>query len=326
MSLFRRHRWFLPAAGLTLAFAAVSLIAHKGFALTAFADVAELAIFAAATAALWANSLGRPAPERSFWILMTAGFSLWVCNQGAWLYSEVLQRRAIPDPYFFDIVLFFHVVPLIAAVAWRPDLLKRPGTARLSVLHFLMLLGWWTFLYAFIVFPHQYVVLNVDSYDFYYDRLYLLENILLVVVLGFAAWTSSGGWKRLYTHFFLACSAYGISSQFLDRAVANGTYYSGSLYDVPLVGTVLWIAGAALSARQWELTPTEPPKDFRWKKIIPRLTMITILSSPRWACGRSWMTIPRRLHAPSVYLRCSRPCSCWAPSFSSASMCRIKPW
>jgi len=300
MSPFRRHRWFLAAAGLTLAFTAVSLTAHKGFALTAFADVAELSIFAAVATAMWANSICRPPSERSFWILMTAGFSLWVCNQGAWLYSEVFRRQPIPDPYFFDIVLFFHVVPLVAAVAWRPDLLKRPGSARLSALHFLMLLGWWTFLYAFIVFPHQYVVLNVDAYDFYYDRLYLLENTLLMAVLGFAAWTSSGGWRRLYTHFFLACALYSVSSQLLDRAVVNGSYYSGSLFDVPLIAVVSWMAAAALSAREWELAATEPPKDVRWKKIVPWLTMLTILSLPVLGL---WTLIKDDSAAPSRVFR-----------------------
>ena len=39
MSLFQRHRWFVAAAGITLAFAVVSLTAHKGDALTAFADL-----------------------------------------------------------------------------------------------------------------------------------------------------------------------------------------------------------------------------------------------------------------------------------------------
>ena len=50
---------------------------------------------------------------------------------------------------------------VIAAVAWRPDLLAKRGKILLSVLNFLMLFGWWIFLYAFIVFPHQYVALNV---------------------------------------------------------------------------------------------------------------------------------------------------------------------
>lgn len=280
MSLFRRHPWFVLASALTLALAVVSLTVHKSFALTAFADITELIVFTLVAVAMFATCIARPPSERSFWLLMTAGFSLWACNQGAWLYSEVVKRQPIPDPFVFDIVLFFHVVPMIAAIAWRPDLAKKPGSVRLSALNFLMLLGWWTFLYAFLVFPHQYVVLNVDSYDFFYDRLYLLENTLLVLVLAAAAWNSSGAWNRVYVHLFSASALYAICSQFLNRAVANGTYYSGSLYDVPLVAAPLWMGATALSARNWDLKSIEPTNDPRWKKIIPRLTMLTILSLP----------------------------------------------
>jgi len=280
MSPFQRHRWFVAAAGITLAFTVVSLTAHKSVALTAFADVGGLLIMLIAAGIMLGSAIRRPSPERSFWALMTLGFALWACNQGAWAHSEIVLHRPIPDPYFFDIVLFFHVLPMIAAVGWRPDLVKKEGRIRLSFLNFLMLVGWWIFLYAFLVFPHQYVVLNVAAYDKFYDGLYLLENVLLLAVLGLAAWTSSGGWQRLYLHFAGAGVVYGIGSQFLDRAVANGTYYSGSLYDVPLMGSVAWMGATALSARHWELQSVEFRLDPRWRKLVPRLAMLAILSLP----------------------------------------------
>ena len=278
--MFQRHRWFVAAAGITLVFAAVSLSAHKSAGLTAFADIAVLLLMLAGVAITLANALSRPVQERSFWALLTLGFSLWSCNQIAWSHSEILLHRETPDPYFFDIILFFHVVPMIAAVAWRPDLGKKEGKAHLSLLNFLMLQGWWLFLYAFIVFPHQYVVLNVDSYNTYYDHLYLLENALLVVVLTLASFTSSGGWRRLYLHLLSACLLYGVGSQFLDRAVTNGTYYSGSLYDIPLTASLAWMAAAAMSARDWDLHSHDFTFNPRWRKIIPQLAMLALLSLP----------------------------------------------
>src|SRR5215467_6039420 len=104
MSLFQRHRWFVAAAGITLAFAAVSLTAHKSAGLTAFADLAGLAIMLAAAAITLANTIARPPQERSFWALMTLGFSLWASNQAAWANREILLHQPIPDPYFFDII------------------------------------------------------------------------------------------------------------------------------------------------------------------------------------------------------------------------------
>jgi signal transduction histidine kinase len=280
MSWLRRHRWFVAAAGITAAFAGVSLFAHRSPALTAFADFAGLALMLVAAGITAANALTRPGQERSFWVLMTLGFSLWIGNQAAWCYVEVLLRRPIPDPFLFDIVLFFHALPMIAAVAWRPDVVKKEGRVHLSVLNFLMLLGWWIFLYAFIVFPHQYVTRNAQIYSAYYDRLYGLENGMLIGVLGLAVWTSSGGWRRLYLHLLAASVLYGVNSQLLDRAAADATYYSGSLYDVPLIGTLAWMAAAAFSARSWDLPSHDFTLNPRWKRVIPQLAMLAILSLP----------------------------------------------
>ncbi len=263
-----------------MAFAAVSAIAHRGAGLTAFADLAGLALMLVATGIALANVLLRSKQERSFWALLGIGFALWACNQAAWSYCELVQHRQVPDPFFFDIILFFHVVPMIAAVVWRPDMVKSEGRIHLSVLNFLMLLGWWIFLYAFIVFPHQYVVLNIAVYDVYYDRLYLLQNALLLAVLGVAACTSSGGWRRLYLNFLGVSVVYSIGSQLLDRAVVNGRYYSGSLYDVPLVGTVGWLAALSLSARHWDLQSSEFSLNGRLRKLVPRLAMLALLSLP----------------------------------------------
>src|SRR5271165_5365964 len=118
MGLFQRHRWFAAAAGVTLAFAIVCLGSQRGYGLTAFADLAPLVLMLAVIGITLSNALTRPAQERSFWLLMALGFSMWASNQAAWSYFEVVLRRSIPDPFLFDIVLFFHALPMIAAVAW----------------------------------------------------------------------------------------------------------------------------------------------------------------------------------------------------------------
>ena len=281
MRLFQRHRWFVAAAGITLAFAGVCLTSRTSPWLTLFADLYGLLLMLAAIGISLGNAAYRPRQESSFWALISLGFALWIANQTAWTIWENVLHRPIPDPFLYDIILFFHAVPMIAAVAWRPDLTNKEGkVALLSVLNFLMLFGWWIFLYAFIVFPHQYVVLDVHKYNVYYDRLYGWENALLVGALGFAAWTSSGGWRRLYLHLLGASILYGINSQLLDRASADSSYYSGSLYDVPLIGTVAWMAATALSARESDLRPVKFNLNQRWKKLISQLAMLAILSLP----------------------------------------------
>jgi signal transduction histidine kinase len=281
MGLVRRHRWFFAAAGITLAFAAVCFTARgPSRALTAFADLTGLALMFVALGVCAANALARPRQERSFWALTVLAFLLWTINQFAWAIWEIVLHRPIPDPFVFDIVLFFHTVPMIAAIAWRPDIVAKREKILLSLLNFLMLCGWWVFLYAFIVFPHQYVVANVGKYNVFYDGLYGVENAVLVGVLVLASVTSSGGWRRLYLHLLAASVLYGFNSQLLDRASADRSYYSGSLYDVPLVGTVAWITAAAISSRQWDLKSVEFNLDRRWKNLVPQLAMVAILSLP----------------------------------------------
>ena len=211
MSPLVRHRWFAAAAGVTLAFAGVSLVAHKGPALTAFADWYGLILMVIGAVVSVTNLWTGPKQQRSFWALMGLGFLLWIANQSAWTLWETILHRSVPDPFFFDIIIFFHTVPIIAAIGWRPDLQKKEGKVFVSLLSFLMLLGWWIFLYAFIVFPHQYVVVNVAQYNLYYDQLYGTENAFLLGVLLLAVGTSSGNWRRLYIHLLGASAIYAIN-------------------------------------------------------------------------------------------------------------------
>ncbi len=300
MNLFQRHSWFAAAAGVTLAFAAVSLLAHKSTGLIAFADLTGLALMLAAAGIAWSNGWGRPGPERSFWVLMALGFSLWAYHQSFWTYRDLFLNRQIPDISVFDIILFFHAVPIIAAVLWRPDLRRKEGRSHSGLRNFLMLVGWWIFLYAFIVFPHQYVARNVALYNVCYKRLYQLENVLLLAVLIQTAWTSSGGWRRLYLHFCGVGLLYAVSSRTLEWAIENGRYYSGSVYDVPFIGTLAWMAATALMARKWDLQSREISLDPRWKKVIPRLAMLALLSLP--ALGL-WTLLLDRSAAPSRVFR-----------------------
>lgn len=279
MSLFERHRWFVGAAGITLAFAVVSLTVHRGPALTALTDLTQLVVMLSLLGIAFWSAHRQSGKPRTFWVLMAFGFAFWAANQAAWTIWEVGLHRKIPDPFFFDIILFFHAVPMLAAIAWRPDLENKQG-ALLNVLNFVMLLGWWIFLYAFIVFPHQSVILDVRLYNIYYDRLYGLENALLVVLLIIAASTSSGGWRRLYLHYLGALGLYAVNSQLLDRAAADKTYYSGSLYDVPLVATICWLAAASLSANHWKYESANFDLGPLRKKLVARMAMSTILSLP----------------------------------------------
>ena len=280
MSLFGRNRWFALAGGITLAFAVVSMTMSRGPVLTAISDVGYLLLSLVVVVVMLANAWSERGANRRFWALLGSGCLLWVCNQVAWIYFEVVRHTSFPDPSVMDLFLFLHLVPMIAAVALRPHRSEGEQKFRVGTLDFLLLLVWWVFLYAFVVFPSQYVSLNVAEYDRNFGPLYLVESGMLVVVLGIAARGASGGWKTVYVNLMAASALYALDSQAVNLALAHKTYYSGSLYDVPLLGAVGWMAATALTAREWQPVAAMPDADDTWGTRALRLAMLAILSLP----------------------------------------------
>jgi signal transduction histidine kinase len=280
MSLLGRNRWFALACGITLAFALASLAMRRGPALTAVFDIGYLLLTLAVAVATLANAWSEQGANRRFWALMGSGCLLWAANQAAWVYYEVLRHTAFPDPSLMDVFLFLHVVPMIAAVGLRPHRSEGGQKFRVGTLDFLLLMVWWVFLYAFIVLPWQYVSLDVTKYDTNFGPLYSAESAVLVVVMGIAARGASGGWKIVYLNLMAASALYALDSEALNVALANGAYYTGSLYDVALLGAMAWMAATALSFRHWHPQPTPPESDDKWGTRTLRLAMLAILSLP----------------------------------------------
>jgi signal transduction histidine kinase len=280
MSLSGRYRWFLLASVVTLAFAAVSVTASRGPVLTAMADVAYLVLTLGTGGIMLSNAWSAQGANRRFWALMGAGCVLWACNQAAWVYFEAFRHTSFPDPSIMDVFLFVHLVPMIAAVGLRPHRTEAEQKFRVGTLDFLMLLVWWMFLYAFVVFPWQYVSLNLAEYDNSFSPLYLVESGVLVLVLGIAAWKAAAGWKMIYLNLMAASALYALASQSVNLALVHGDYYTGSLYDVPLLGAVCWMTATALTARQGQPETIAPEDDNKWGAMALRLAILAILSLP----------------------------------------------
>ncbi len=218
--------------------------------------------------------------HRRFWTLMGSGCILWATDLAAWTYYEVLRQTEMPTPGFMDIFLFLHVIPMIAAVALRPHRAEGEQKSRVGALDFLLLLVWWVFLYAFVVFPSQYISLNIAMYKKNFAELYLVETGVLVLVLGITARRAPAGWRIVYMNLLTASALYALDSQGLSIALANGKYYTGSIYDIPLIGTVAWMAATALTARPWQLEAEQIQAKDKWGMIALRLAMLAILSLP----------------------------------------------
>lgn len=284
MSLFQRHRWFVLAGVMTLAFAVVSLTVPRGPVLAAIFDIGYLLLTLAAGWVMLANAWSTHGPNRRFWALMGSGCILWACNEAAWVYCEVLRHISFPDPSIMDVFLFLHLVPMIAAVGLRPHRSEAGQKFRVGALDFLMLVVWWVLLYAFVVFPSQYVSVNVAEYDRNFGPLYMFESGVLVLVLGISARGASAGWRTVYLNLMAASAIYALDSQAVNLGLTNGHYYTGSLYDVPLMGAVGWVLATALTARarQPEAAPAkaQDKTEDKWGAMALRLAMLAMLSLP----------------------------------------------
>jgi signal transduction histidine kinase len=278
---FGRYWWTVCSGVLLLVYAVVSLTVRPSFGPTALGDFIALVLTGGATILLLVNAVRIQGQARAFFALLSGGCFLWLITQLGWVWIEVIRREPLPDPFVGDIVLFIHVVPFMAAVALRPHRPHGQKKLYFSTLNFVMLLLWWVFLYLFIVFPDEYVILNIPVYSRNWDRLYRAENLILVTSLAVSCVATKGSWRKIYAHLLGAFSLYTAGSELINRAIERKTYHSGSMYDLPFVASLCWLIGAGLLARRSTLEcEPSPTAASRWMALAPRLAMLAILSLP----------------------------------------------
>jgi hypothetical protein len=117
-----------------------SLVLPRGFELTGSGDLIQCILLLAITTSTALNVSKRERRAKLFWLLMIAGFAMWLMAQLWWTYFEVFLRREIPNPFVGDIVLVLHIVPMMAAMAIQPDRQRDKCAARLGLLDLLLLL------------------------------------------------------------------------------------------------------------------------------------------------------------------------------------------
>ena len=261
--------------------AIVSLLATRGIALTAFGDLTQCFVLMCATLAILSNIRTRDKKEQLFWCLLAAGCGMWLCTQILWSYFEVFLRQEVPNPFVADVVLFLHIVPMMAALAVQPHVKRNNHSLWLGSLDFFLLLTWWLYLYLFIVIPWQYVSPNEEVYGRSFDLLYAGEQIVLIVGTYLVWKRSQGSWHMIYGQFLKAALLYSVGSIFASVAIDFHRYYTGSLYDVPLVAAMTWFAVVGLEARECSTIQTadEAPQG-EHSMWTARLAMLAVFSTP----------------------------------------------
>lgn len=236
---------------LVLAQAAASLILRSpSFRLASFSDFIQCALLLCAAYSCVPHFLSAQKTKRVrlFWFLMGLGLTSWLAYQSLWTYFEAFQGKEVPSIFAGDVIIFLHFVPMMAALALQPNVRQDDRELRLGSLDFALLLLWWVFVYIYTVMAWQYGYADETAYIRNLNSTYLIEKVAFLAALGVLWFRSSGLWKKIYKHWFLASFLYSSSSYVANWALARNKYYSGSLYDLPLVVSMAWMAVPGLLA------------------------------------------------------------------------------
>jgi signal transduction histidine kinase len=274
-------------------YAAMSLSLPRGNPrLVTFADLVQCVVPLVANAGLLLNA-GTPHWRRNiFWMLLALSCTLWMLGQFDWTYHEVYAHEAVPVIYSGDIVFFLKGIPIMAALALQPHRRRVEQQQRFGYLDFVLLLTWWTFLYVFVVFPWMYASPSEGQYNYNYDVVTHIQNLVIVGGLGWLWLRAKGAWRLVYAHLFGGATMYMLSSLTINVAISLSKYATGTLYDLPLISSFLWLglAGlvafrnrAALEVSDSEDEGSETDKPFGERTWASRLAMAAVISLPAFA-------------------------------------------
>ncbi|MFZ0859206.1 MAG: histidine kinase dimerization/phospho-acceptor domain-containing protein [Candidatus Sulfotelmatobacter sp.] len=292
----RSHLWLAAVAGLLAAFVLAALVLPRSFHLTALSDLIQCVLLVSGAASFVPLVLRSEGRMRLFWSLITLGISFWLSYQLLWTYFEVVLQRDVPDLFAGDVILFLHIVPLMAALALRPHSPRDEYGARVGRLDFALLLMWWLYLYVLIVIPWQYVVADVAAYNRHLNAVYVTEEIAFLLGLVACWMTSKGHWKNLYANLFGMSVCYAGSSTVMNWAIGRKLYYSGSLYDIPYVAAIAWLTWIGLRAKAEKPTSDAREASTLYGVWIARCSMISVFSLPLFAAwAMSDDTVPSRV-------------------------------
>jgi signal transduction histidine kinase len=277
------HLWLAAVAGSLTALIVAALVLPRSFGLTAVSDIVQCFLLVSGAASFIPQVLRSRGRIRLFWSLIAMGVSFWLLYQLLWTYYEVVLRRDVPDLFAGDVILFLHLVPLMAAIGLRPHIPRDEYSDRVGHFDFAMLMMWWFYLYVLIVIPWQYVMADAAAYNRHLNALYVAEEIAFLLGLVACGITSKGHWRNLYASLFGTSVLYAASSTVANWAIGRQVYYSGSLYDVPLVTAMACLTWIGLRTKAE--SPTSDPSEAStlYGVWIARCSMIAVFSLPLFA-------------------------------------------
>ncbi len=245
-----RGNWYIAAAWLILlgGYLAVCEWVPAGAARISAANIFLCLMPLLVNGALLINAVTPDWRKKSFWMLLALGCSLWMAGQTIWTYVEVHQHRHVPFLFNGDIVFFLHAIPMIAALTLQPHKQAEDRNSLHGYVDFGLILCWWMYLYVFAVIPWQYVVMDDKNYVRAFATISLLENLVFIGGAALLSRKTTGQWRRTYAHLAGAKAVYVIRFLLVELVVGRGNYTRGSLYDLPLLVSFLWVGTAGIFA------------------------------------------------------------------------------
>jgi signal transduction histidine kinase len=281
--------WFAFSILLIGIAALAARTARPSYALTAFGDLTQLFLVGSAAGVMFANGFASRGRVRVFWLFMSLGFAIWFSSLSMWAYFEVWLRRPVPDLPAGDVLLYLKIVPMISAIAVAPHLEDSSRPRMLGYLDLFLLVVYWLYIYVFWVLCYRIAVNDQGLYNFHFNVIDAAGNQIFLVVLGLSALRTRGPWRILYMHYFGAAALYSVASMLSNVAIDLNKYYTGSVYDLPLIAALAWFAFLGFAG--WKLFPAVPaplpsamkPAPIASRKIVfwpGRLAMCAALSTP----------------------------------------------
>ena len=182
MSSSRRIAWMIGTWLLLLViYSAISLSLKRGSEpLNTLGNLVQCVLPLLANAGLLLNAGTPKWRQNLFWMLMALSCTLWMIGQFQWTYYEIYLHKPVPDLNGGDILFFLRGIPMLAALALRPHLRRGEIQLRFGYLDFVLLFVWWTYLYAFVVLPWLYASPAVEQYNYNYNLLANLQNMIIL--------------------------------------------------------------------------------------------------------------------------------------------------
>lgn len=254
-------RWIVAVALVLATEAVAAAVLGPGTTLTAFAYITLFLVIIAAGSAFGVNAFKRRDGSRSFWALLALGMGVWALDQWLWIYYQFRFHAGMPNESIGDPSLFLHIVPLMAALATRPHVIRSTRRLHQTTFSFLLLLFCWVFLYAYFVLPYQFLFPDPGVYYLRYNLLYFCESVAFISLAGILILRSEPPWKSLYAHLLGASALYALTSEWVNNALNNGkpyAYYPGCVYDLGFTAAACWFFLAAVQGRKLSTSCQHP--------------------------------------------------------------------